>query len=146
MRLPQSHYIDNRYGGLIRFESGNFLTFFNWFFFFKFHPPTLDWLIIEIHNFFLFGFHGVITITWSKLQLWQVNHGWLKLFVFWSFVLSESFFQFYSSILVWLKIRFHNLFWFVFYRIIPVSWSGLWIWQVNLGWLELIQYVFVSIF
>ena len=39
------------------------------------------------------------------------------------FFLIYYFFQFYLSMLYWLWIEFHNLYWFAFYWVISVSWS-----------------------
>jgi hypothetical protein len=42
-------------------------------------------------------------------------------------------------------IELHNSFWFSLYRVIMVLRYESWIWQVNPGWLGLIQYIVVSI-
>jgi hypothetical protein len=47
------------------------------------------------------------------------------------FFFNRFFFQFHLLILSWFKIGFHNLFWFAFYYIIPVSWRGSRVCQVN---------------
>jgi hypothetical protein len=39
-----------------------------------------------------------------------------------------------SSILGWLRIKFHNLFRFTFYEVILISWSESQVWPVGLGW------------
>jgi hypothetical protein len=83
--------------------------------FFQFHPSTLDLLGIELHNLFWFTLYEVIPVTWTKLWVWRVNLGWLKLFVYWSFFNWIFFFQFHLSTLDWWGIEFHNLFWFSFY-------------------------------
>ena len=46
----------------------------------------------------------------------------------------------------WLGIVFHNLFWFIFYGVITISWLGLQIQQNNLDWPESIQYIVILIF
>ena len=40
----------------------------------------LNWLRIRLHNLFQFAFYEVISITWHKLRLWQINSGWLIFF------------------------------------------------------------------
>jgi hypothetical protein len=67
---------------------------------------------------FLFPFYEIITILWLESQVRLIDLG-----VFYSFFLL-IFFQFYPSILDWSRIKLYNLFWFVFYEVIPVSWLG----------------------
>ena len=47
------------------------------FFSFKFHPTTLNWLWIWLHNLFYFVFYVFIIVLWPELQIWQVNLCWL---------------------------------------------------------------------
>jgi hypothetical protein len=44
--------------------------------------------------------------------------------------------------LYWLRTRLHDLFWFVFYKVILVSWPGSQILRVNLGKLKSFYYGF----
>jgi hypothetical protein len=67
---------------------------------------------------FLFPFYEIITILWLESQVRLIDLG-----VFYSFFFVD-FFQFYPSILDWSRIKLYNLFWFVFYEVIPVSWLG----------------------
>jgi hypothetical protein len=46
--------------------------------------------------------------------------------VFFLFFFIEFFFN-----ISWLKIRLHNLLYFVFYKVILVSWSKTWVWLVD---------------
>jgi len=94
MRLSHS-LLDHMFGGLTQVDLGLFLIFFNWLFF-QFHLLTLDWLRIELHNLFWFSFYGVILVTWSRLQLWQINSSCL----FFGLFLIDFPFQFHPSILV----------------------------------------------
>jgi hypothetical protein len=57
-----------------------------------------------------------------------------------------NFYQFHHSKMSLLGIELHNLFWFVLFGFIKVSWPRSWIWKVNPSWPELIQYVVVSTF
>ena len=95
---------------------------------------------IEIHNLFQFDFHEVILVLWPELHVWQVNLDCL----FRSFLIA-IFFQLHHSILDWLGIKLHNLFWYAIYRVIMVSYFGSWIWHVNRGWLKSIQHVVILI-
>jgi hypothetical protein len=65
---------------------------------------------------------------------------WLTRFFF--IFLIDFFSQFYSLILDWLGIRFHDLFWFAFYEVIHVSWLGSQVWWGNPSWLELFFVLF----
>jgi len=107
--------------------------------FFQFNTSTSSWLRIELHNLFWFAFYGVILVSRLRYKVWQVNQYWLRFF------LIDFFFQFFLLTLSLLRIKFHNLFWFAFCRVIMVFWPGLCMWKVNPCWSRLIQYVIVSI-
>jgi len=64
------------------------------------------------------------------------------LFVFFNWYF---FFQFHHSTLGWLEIRFHDLFWFAWYKIISVSLLESRVWRVNFVnssfyWLFLLEF------
>jgi len=68
-------------------------------------------------------------LGWGFHKLTQVNLG-ICFLLFFNII---YFFQFHSSILGWLGIDLHNLFWFSFYIVITILWHGSQIWQVNPG-------------
>jgi hypothetical protein len=57
--------------------------------------------------------------------------------------LVSFFFQFYHLILGWLRIKFHDLFKFAFYKLILISWLVSQVWQVNPSWLKLFLYIYI---
>jgi len=69
------------------------------------------------------------------IKFWHVNLDWLFFFV-----------QYHSLKFSWLIIKLQHDFLFVLYEVIMVSWSETWILHVNMSWLELIQYIIISVF
>jgi hypothetical protein len=97
-----------RVTGLVDWLGSFFMFFFNWLFYYR------------------FSFHEVISVLWPGSRV-LVNSG--RFFYF--------FFQFYPSTFVWLRIRFHNLFWFfllsyhsLITRVMDLTWK-LGLTQVN---------------
>jgi len=67
-------------------------------------------------------FYILIYFLWGYFNLWlESKVMWVVPSHFCSFLI--IYFQFHPSILDWLEIEFHNLFWFAFYWVILVSWS-----------------------
>jgi hypothetical protein len=94
-------------------NSGFFVLFL---IFFLCYPSILYWLRIRLHNLFRFAFYEIIMVSWLGSRVWSIVSGWIR----WFFVF---FFKLHSSTLGWLGVKFHNLFWFVFYGVISVLWS-----------------------
>jgi hypothetical protein len=95
------------------------LCFFSFYFFnFNFILNTLSLLGIGLHYFLKFIFYKAILIWWAELWVWQVNLVDSSCIFFF---LIDLFFKFYFSALCWLGNRFHDLFWFAFYKVIHVS-------------------------
>ena len=82
----------------------------------------LSWLKIVFHIFFYLLYTGLSHSHDPGCGLAQIAL---------EFFLSFFFLQFHHSILGWMRIRLHNLFWFAFYEVISISWIGSWVWSVN---------------
>jgi len=67
MRLFRSYEQGYRFGELTRVDLSFFHSFFN--FFFQFHPSTLGWLRIRLHNLFWFTFYEFIMVSRPKLWI-----------------------------------------------------------------------------
>jgi hypothetical protein len=125
-----------RFSGLIQLTRVFFFVFFNWYFFFLFHPLAFGKLWIRFHNLFWFIFYKVISILWLGSCILRINSGRLKSFYCVLF-LNWLFFHFQPLTISLLKFEFHNLFWYDFYKVITTSWSWLRVWQINSSWLGL---------
>jgi hypothetical protein len=101
--------------------------FFHVLFFMFFY---LNFIEIMFYIFFQFIFYRVI-------QTHDPDHGFNEL----TRVFLINAFQFHPSILNWLRIKFHDLFWFTSHRVIFILWLISWVWYVNLSWSELFFYV-----
>ena len=66
MRLSRPHNLSYGFGWLTRKVFS--CSFFNWFFF-QFHPLTLGWLRIELHNLFQFFFYPVIPVSLIRFDM-----------------------------------------------------------------------------
>jgi hypothetical protein len=97
----------------------------------QFHPSTLDWLRIRVHDLFRSVFYEVILIPWSSHRFGRLILVDSSCF-FVSFF--NWFFHFHLSKLIWLRIESHKLFQFGFYWVILVSWPGSRVWQVNFSY------------
>ena len=80
MRLSWSYNLDYGFCRLTQL-TWVFYPFFYWFFF-NFIFQHLSWLGINFHNLFWFVFYEVVTVSWLKLKVWQVNQGWLRFFFY----------------------------------------------------------------
>lgn len=78
--------------------------------------------------FFLF-------LQWSHTKGFGIMNSLIpSFFIFFILILTifnDFFFKFYLPILNLLDIEFHNLFWFIFYNVIPVWWPETRVLQVN---------------
>ena len=112
------------------------------FFFSQFHLSILGWLRIRLCDLFWYTYYEVISISWLRSWVWQVERGWLESFLASFFY--HSFLQFYLLSLSWLRIKLHNLFQFFFsigLSLFHNSRCGFgWLIQVDLG------YFFLSFF
>ena len=72
------------------------------------------------------------------MRVWQVDLSFFFLF------LINFFSQIHHLILGWLRIRLHDFFPFVFYKVILISWRKLQVWPVNSSRLELFLYHFFN--
>jgi hypothetical protein len=111
----------------LQVNSGWFRYFFNPFIFFIFNwilQNRVDWELgyIIFFIYFLWGYHNLITRVTSLAN-------WLE-FLF-LFLVDFFFKKNYHSMLGWLRIRLHNLFWFAFYEVILISWTESRVWLVN---------------
>jgi hypothetical protein len=125
-------------------NSRYFLVFFKIDFFFNFiHQYWVDWKLCFIiyfdflymglfkpydpsHEFgrltwvnsshFLFTFYKVILALWLESWVWHVYSNYFFVSFF-----NWFYFRLHPSILGWLRIEFHNLFWFALYEVIPIS-------------------------
>jgi hypothetical protein len=98
--------------------------------FFQFHLWAFSWLIIWLHNFFMFALYGVIPTLWTESWVWKISLSWLRSFS--GNFLKLFFFQLYPLILGWLgnEICGFSLY---FYSVISISCFGSYTWRVNLG-------------
>jgi hypothetical protein len=78
----------------------------------------LNWLRIKLYNLFQFILYKVVLVLLTRSQVWSVNSSGCFMFFF----LIDFILNFHPLILGWLKIEFHNLFWYAFHEVILVSW------------------------
>jgi len=116
-----------------------------WFFFLKnlycFLISSFNILFTRLHDLLHFLFYVVISFFWPISLVWQVN---LIDSNFFFFFLISIFFPLYPSILSSLWIMLHDLIWFDFYEVIPISWFRLWVLRVDLSRLGLFYCVFLD--
>jgi hypothetical protein len=88
------------------------------FFLFQVHSLTLDWLRIDLHNYFFIFFIGL----WRSHDLCCKFYGLVMLTQFFFFFLID-FFSISPSTLSWYKLDF-IIFFIFFFRVISISWLG----------------------
>jgi hypothetical protein len=111
-RLSLSHDLDHEFGGLTLIDSSYFLCLFLIDFFFQFHLSILGLLRIEFHNLLFIRLYRSYDPGCEFGRLTRVDSSYfLGPFLI-------DFFQFYPSTLSLLKIKFCNLFLFIFYKVI----------------------------
>ena len=79
-------------------------------------------------------FFMVILVSWLMSRVWQfnsINSSFFLIYFLIDFFFSIFAFNFFLHLVSWLWIRFYHLFWFVFYKIILISWLELWVLWVD---------------
>jgi len=119
MRLSHCHDPSHEFCGLTRLTHVFLGYFCNWFFF-SFILHYLGWLRIMLHNLFRFNFYEVILVLMNRVKDWRVKLCWLG-YIFCFFI--DFFFNCILQLkLDWLRIEFYNLFLFVLFWVILISW------------------------
>jgi hypothetical protein len=119
MRLSHCHDPSHEFCGLTRLTHVFLGYFFNWFFF-NFILHYLGWLRIMLHNLFRFNFYEVILVSWTESRIDELNY--VDLDIFFVFLLIFFFNCILQLKLDWLRIEFYNLFLFVLFWVILISW------------------------
>jgi hypothetical protein len=116
-------WLESRVLRVRQVNSGFFLSFFNWIFFFQFHTLTLGvWELKFIISFYFLS----MELFWSP-NLGFIGWRGLFFYFFYFFI-----FQFNPSTLGWLRIELYKFF-ICFLWIITVLWPGSWVKRLNLG-------------